>query len=88
MNEQTQNDGGHAFPTIYTTEEVGNGYKGMSLRDYFAAQALANAALFTYSGRMEGEENREWLEWQDHKELFAKNAYFIADQMLKSRAAK
>ena len=80
MNEQTQNDGGHAFPTIYTTEEVGNGYKGMSLRDYFAAHAMAamlsNPANYGSSH-----------EWRDDATV-SEQAYEIADDMLKARAAK
>ena len=36
------NDGsGPAFPTLFIESEYGSGYKGMTLRDYFAGQALA-----------------------------------------------
>ena len=58
----------------------------MTLRDYFAAQALANASLFAYSGRMEGEDKYEWVDWLDHAELLSKNAYFMADAMMKARS--
>jgi hypothetical protein len=37
-NEKT---GGHAFPTLFIEPEHGSGYAGMSLRDWFAGQALA-----------------------------------------------
>jgi hypothetical protein len=37
------NDGsGPAFPTLFIEPEYGSGYKGMTLRDYFAAQALTS----------------------------------------------
>jgi hypothetical protein len=35
------NDGGMAFPTLFPEEHYGTGYRGMTLRDYFAGQALA-----------------------------------------------
>lgn len=35
-NEDSSNDGGAAFPVMYVSE-------GMTLRDYFAGQALAGA---------------------------------------------
>lgn len=37
------NDGGMAFPTVFPAEHYGTGYRGMTLRDYFAGQALAGA---------------------------------------------
>lgn len=37
----TPNDGGPAFPFPYTQETCSNAPIGMSLRDYFAAQALS-----------------------------------------------
>jgi len=35
------NDGGMAFPTLFPEEHYGTGYRGMTLRDWFAGQALA-----------------------------------------------
>lgn len=46
-------------------------YKGMTLRDWFAGQALANA--FTDYGASESSQIAEW-------------AYILADAMLKERA--
>jgi hypothetical protein len=40
------NDGGPAFPvadTVHSTGQVQYGFTGMTLRDYFAGQALAGA---------------------------------------------
>lgn len=76
-------DGGPAFPTVMSVE-VENGdvlatkaVDGMSLRDYFAGQALvgmcANAVLAEHIGR------------KGHGEL-VDSAYVIADAMLKERA--
>lgn len=39
MSTTPRNDGGSAFPVPYYAD--GDGRRGMSLRDYFAAQALA-----------------------------------------------
>lgn len=40
MSDNTINDGGPAFPNLGYNKEVN--YNGMTLRDYFAGQALAN----------------------------------------------
>lgn len=70
------NDGGSAFPV----HELTNGglvpVGGMSLRDYFAGQALN--ALITEALK------------SDHKawESTTKHAYYIADSMLQAREQK
>ena len=84
-DEQKRDDGGSAFPQIETTqrgnpmkgedpwEEVAS-YGGMTLRDYFAGQAML---MLT----------RRWIEEDEH--LFsdvAANCYDLADEMLKARA--
>lgn len=70
-------DGGPAFPTSYYESEHGDrvwatgGIPGMSLRDYFAGQALAQAS-------------REI--WAEHRfEDVAARAYRFADAMIKQR---
>lgn len=70
-------DGGPAFPSEYTErDKFGHPHihyaKGMSLRDYFAGQALASIV----DGR-----------WQ-HCEAYAEAAYRYADAMLAARNAE
>ena len=71
----TTQDGGHAFPTIYLDPEYGSGYSGMTLRDYFAGQALA--------GWIAGTRDPEASSW-DHR-WWAREAYATADAMLAER---
>ena len=66
-----KNDGGPAFPRQQHPGEYGYGEKGMSLRDYFAGQALAG--LLAPS---EGEGKCAY---------FAMMAYKFADAMLAER---
>jgi hypothetical protein len=77
--------GGPAFPQfeperIYhggsdrIGEEVYVAKDGMSLRDYFAGQVLANAALMSSNWEVGNETSA------------ARNAYVIADAMLRERA--
>jgi hypothetical protein len=67
------NDGsGPAFPTLFIEPEYGSGYKGMTLRDYFAAQALA--------GMMARKDSDGW---PNHE--VAGNCYSYADAMLAAR---
>jgi len=61
------NDGGPAFPVIYCTE-------GMTLRDYFAAQALAGM-LQNYTTQKFGV----------GEQTCARGAYEFADAMLAAR---
>ena len=64
----TTNTGGPAFPS-----ETGNIWydKGMTLRDYFAAKALANA----------------YTQHDGNPDKVAEWAYALADAMLKARQA-
>lgn len=66
-------DGGPAFPRMSGTTEMG-GSMGMSLRDWFAGQALAGllARSTAYST----------------PSAFVPEAYLFADAMLKAREAK
>jgi hypothetical protein len=61
-------DGGPAFPLPHGPK----GYDGLSLRDYFAAQALA----MTISS---------YVNLPDSAELLAKRCYLVADAMLTAR---
>ena len=84
-------DGGPAFP--YHDEGQADPlqrehFQGMSLRDYFAAKALGNSALFSMSGRNEGENDEDWIEWESHCNLLAKNCYVLADAMIAARKEK
>jgi hypothetical protein len=74
-------DGGPAFPRI--GEGLGNPYydvPGMSLRDYFAGQALITA--------MCSDNSRTEREARECARQMARRCYEIADAMLKAREAK
>ena len=79
------NDGGPAFATTSTATSIARredgssmltnygSSAGMSLRDYFAAAALQGILSSTQTG---------------HLQIIAKDAYGMADAMLKAREAK
>jgi len=69
------NTGGPAFPTL---EEHGfdNGMTGMTLRDYFAAKAMAQLIAIYEPSEKEGTVPD-----------CAESAYFYADAMLEAREA-
>ena len=70
------NTGGSAFPVTINNGLPLGGDLGMTLRDYFAAKA------------MQGEVNRSGYYEVDNLTLKqAKNAYKMADAMLKAREA-
>jgi hypothetical protein len=73
------NDGGPAFPRPVSHSDEGGthfGFTGMTLRDYFAGQALAGICAPLY----DDESPTIWK----HRE-FAKGAYMFADAMLAAR---
>lgn len=74
MSEQKIEDGGPAFPRIYGPD---GGWGGMTLRDYFAGQALAgiHASLSTSSA---------WPS-DDAMKKMAERAYKHSDAMLAER---
>jgi len=65
-------DGGPAFPlsTLYSSEQ-----SGMTLRDYFAAQALVGLLIRDDGWQLSGN--------PDARDAFAIDAYDLADAMLK-----
>lgn len=70
---EKKDDGGPAFPEAIAISPTGGvypGFGGMSLRDYFAGQALTGAALD---------------DWGDPSAA-AKWAYAVADAMIAARA--
>ena len=69
--------GGPAFPR----DHAHDGHNGMTLRDYFAGQALAG----NLEQGIEDDMNIKW--WHDPYKI-AKRAYAIADAMLKARDGK
>jgi hypothetical protein len=74
MSEQI-NDGGPALPTAdayHPSGQIAYGRKGMSLRDWFAGQALAGLLAGRFST---GDKAPNW----------ANSSYAIADAMLKAR---
>ncbi len=76
MNSQTP--GGPAFPTFFPDPEVGSGYAGMTLRDYFAGQALA-AFIAAPMGK---------YPHQSALGHIATDSYASADAMISARESK
>lgn len=76
------NNGGQAFPLTFTdpADQKTYGITGMTLRDYFAAAALTG--LIEHSQTKKGRNHPE-----ASTECLAKNAYAVADSMLKAREA-
>ena len=74
----SDNEGGPAFPSSHSSGELPVApQRGMSLRDYFAAQALTGVITScSLDHRHEGE---------DMKAMFARRAYELADAMLEAR---
>lgn len=86
MSEQI-NDGGPAFPEFThqlinpTTGQTGISQScGMSLRDWFAGQALAGALAASQGVAVSDDETPEGL-----ADRIATGAYLVADAMLKQR---
>ena len=76
----TINDGGPAFPCsneqlTHGNPQVGDAWSGMSLRDYFAGQALMGFMANTKRPTTYAADDAAW-------------AYTIADAMLAAREAK
>ena len=65
----------HAFPRSGAMPEI---YSGMTLRDYFAGQAIASVIVRCDPRERFGDETME--------QMFARRAYSVADAMLQARA--
>lgn len=79
------NDGGPAFPVSPLsdrTDEMRYGDEGMSLRDWFAGQAMKGFAPRIYDAGYPQEPTVMEVAWA------TKAAYVIADAMLAEREAK
>ena len=78
--------GGPAFPVLkhYANGHIEQVAEGMSLRDYFAAKALA-IAYDHFSRDLEGNPNDHDADWYGHMRLWADEAYSLADAMLDAR---
>jgi hypothetical protein len=81
MSAPINSGGGPAFPTLFIEPEYGSGYKGMTLRDYFAAQALTGI-LGSGDAKLEN-----IISDKSATAEFAQSCYIIADAMLKAREA-
>lgn len=73
--DNTTANGGPAFPLQSIGPDFAPGYAGMTLRDYFAIQALAS-----------GVGDSKWTPAYSVEDK-ARNAYRVADAMLKAREA-
>ena len=71
------NDGGSAFPVHGATMRD---LYGMTLRDYFAANALL--AVSENFPRLDNETSEDWAGW------IARKSYAVSDAMLKAREEK
>ena len=69
-----KNTGGPAFPLTRGSGPIDE-FRGMSLRDWFAGQALIG----------EMRENGEDLDWLPMADRMAKRCYAVADAMIKER---
>lgn len=74
MSERTTRDGGPAFPVVFPErDDALLKSQGLSMRDWFAGQALAGLCAFYVNGN------------PDTRERAASAAYAYADAMLKVR---
>lgn len=88
-----KNDGGNAFPESGLSGLPNNefiyGSPGMSLRDYFAAKAIGGLLAMQASPHLSRPESGSNVAYFDHgrADLMAKDAYYLADEMLKARGS-
>lgn len=82
------NDGGPAFPMAGSTREWDDVKKqwkpqdGMTLRDWFAGQALGHVAVYSLSNEWSSRGGPEW------RNEAAREAYRFADAMIAAREEK
>jgi hypothetical protein len=85
MSNERKDDGGPAFPMVVTEYNFdacvreASSIGGMSLRDYFAGQALHSFMRLAYSS------GGGWMQYATHVEEGARIAYAFADAMLEAR---
>jgi hypothetical protein len=96
MSEQI-NDGGSALPTAdayHPSGQIAYGRKGMTLRDWFAGQALnalvtadsmENHKQLSADGQADGTYFGRSFVCQDYWYEVSQSAYAVADAMLKAR---
>lgn len=77
-------DGGPAFPLLYPEEQGGGADKGMTLRDYFAIQALSRTTIKVETSIKRNLEDTLELT-RESSPLLAEMAYIVADAMLAER---
>lgn len=78
-------DGGPAFPQAIKLGEVAEATGGMSLRDWFAGQALSGMEVHP-DARHHPTANDEAFS-NEMARIYARSAYRIADAMLAARTA-
>jgi len=91
----TTNTGGPAFPGFdYIDQHGKKNPEGMTLRDYFAAKAMLGLMSMSKAEEVVDENNDEMTYEEGsvgtlfvHTDFLAKEAYMIADMMLKAREA-
>lgn len=77
----TDNTGGPAFPVLHWISGESTGAEeGMTLRDYFAAQALTGAQI--WDAVLNG---KEATQFAGNVDKLAEVSYAVADAMLKAR---
>lgn len=82
MNEK--NNGGPAFPVADRLNFGPEVNQGMTLRDYFAAKAMAGMLAGSDNTDFDDEALRR-SDYPAYCDLFAEGAYSMADAMLKAR---
>lgn len=86
MSDQKKTDGGPAFPIYGKLNEWGYAEQpGMTLRDYFAAKAMAALVLATEQKYLSDPIKHEACRASEDSEYVAQDAYAIADAMLNER---
>lgn len=83
MTDETKNDGGPAFPLIWNSAHNSewNTEAGMTLRDWFAGQALAGIAA-----NPEEAKGSIGLSLSQATKVTAQAAYLLADAMIAERS--